>query len=85
MHPEYPCAHCIVSASLGAGLQAEIGSGVSPKLSSVSSTAAGAVRTWVRVSAFTQEVSVARIYDGVHYRNSTEVGIAMERRSANTR
>ena len=25
MHPEYPCAHCIVSASLGAVLQAEIG------------------------------------------------------------
>jgi hypothetical protein len=24
-----------------------------------------------------QEVAVARIYDGVHYRNSTEVGTAM--------
>jgi hypothetical protein len=77
MHPEYPCAHCIVSASLGAVLQAEIGSGPSPKLSSTSSTAGGAVRSWNSVSDFWLEVAVARIYDGVHYRNSTEVGTAM--------
>ena len=77
MHPEYPCAHCIVSASLGAVLEAEIGSGPVPKLSSASSTAGGAVRTWTSVGEFVQEVAVARIYDGVHYRNSTEVGTAM--------
>ena len=80
MHPEYPCAHCIVAASLGAVLQAEIGAGATPKLSSSSSTAAGAVRTWNSVSDFVQEVAVARIYDGVHYRNSTEVGAAMGQR-----
>jgi hypothetical protein len=80
MHPEYPCAHCIVSASLGAVLQAEIGTGVAPKLSSSSSTAAGAVRTWASVDEFVQEVAVARIYDGVHYRNSTEVGGDMGRK-----
>ena len=77
MHPEYPCAHCIVSASLGAVLQAELGSAPAPKLSSASSTAGGAVRTWTRVEDFVQEVAVARIYDGVHYRYSTEVGSAM--------
>ncbi|PYN24180.1 MAG: PA-phosphatase [Candidatus Rokuibacteriota bacterium] len=77
MHPEYPCAHCIVSASLGAVLQAELGSGPTPKLSSASSTAGGAVRTWTSVADFVQEVALARIYDGVHYRNSTEVGTAM--------
>jgi hypothetical protein len=77
MHPEYPCAHCIVSGALGAVLQAEIGTGPVPKLSSASSTAGGAVRTWTSVGDFVQEVAVARIYDGVHYRNSTEVGTAM--------
>src|SRR4029453_7509411 len=56
MHPEYPCAHCIVSGALGAGL--------TPPLSSASSTAGGAVRTWTRVSDFTQEVALARILDG---------------------
>jgi len=77
MHPEYPCAHCIVSASLGAVLAAEIGSGPAPKLSSASSTAGGATRTWNSVDEFVTEVAVARIYDGVHYRNSAEVGTAM--------
>jgi hypothetical protein len=77
MHPEYPCAHCIVSASLGAVLEAELGGRPSPKLSSASSTAGGAVRTWASVGEFVQEVAVARIHDGVHYRNSTEVGTGM--------
>ena len=77
MHPEYPCAHCIVSGALGAVLTAEISTGPTPTLSSASSTAGGAVRTWTRVSDFTQEVALARILDGVHYRNSTEVGTAM--------
>jgi PAP2 superfamily len=80
MHPEYPCAHCIVSASLGAVLAVEIGSGATPKLSSASSTAGGAVRTWATVADFVKEVAEARIYDGVHYRNSTEVGTAMGRK-----
>ena len=79
MHPEYPCAHCIVSASLGAVLREEIATGPSPTLSSASPTAGGAVRTWARVDDFVQEVAVARIYDGVHYRFSTEVGSAMGR------
>src|SRR5438105_5991007 len=77
MHPEYPCAHCIVSSALGAVLVAEIATGPVPKLSSTSSTAGGAVRTWSSVSDFTQEVAMARILDGVHYRNSTEIGMAM--------
>src|SRR5205823_1170702 len=77
MHPEYPCAHCIVSASLGAVLEAELGQGPVPKLSSASSTAGGVVRTWGSVGDFVQEVAVARIYDGVHYRNSAEVGTAL--------
>jgi hypothetical protein len=77
LHPEYPCAHCIVSASLGAVLAAEIGAGPAPKLSSSSHTAGGAVRTWASVDDFVQEVAVARIYDGVHYRFSTDVGTAM--------
>jgi hypothetical protein len=29
------------------------------------------------VGEFVSEVAVARIYDGVHYRNSSEVGSAM--------
>ena len=77
MHPEYPCAHCILSGAIGTVLQAEIGSGPMPTLTTSSPTANGATRSWTSIEAFMQEVANARIYDGVHYRNSTEVGTAM--------
>ena len=77
MHPEYPCAHCIVAASLAAVLQAEVGDGPMPTLTTTSPTAPGVVRSWTRVDDLVQEMSNARIYDGVHYRTSTEVGAAM--------
>jgi len=77
MHPEYPCAHCIVSAAVGTVLQADIGAGPTPTLTTTSPTAKGAARSWTKIDDFMQEVANARIYDGVHYRNSTEVGTAM--------
>lgn len=80
MHPEYPCAHCIVSAAVGAILEAWIGDRPSPLLRSTSPTAGGAERTWTSPADFVREVSEARICAGVHYRNSTEVGQAMGRR-----
>lgn len=79
MHPEYPCAHCIVAATVGTVLQAEIGNGPTPTLSTTSDSAKGASRQWTKIEDFIQEVSNARIYDGVHFRNSTEVGTAMGR------
>lgn len=77
MHPEYPCAHCIVSGAVGAVLQAEIGTGPIPLLTTTSHAAGGVARNWTRIDDFVREVSNARIYDGVHYRNSGEVGAAM--------
>ncbi|MEW6332130.1 MAG: vanadium-dependent haloperoxidase [Pseudomonadota bacterium] len=77
MHPEYPCAHCIISGSVGAVLKAEIGNGPAPVLTTASPTANGATRSWTKVDDFVQEVANARVYDGVHYRTSTEVGTAM--------
>jgi hypothetical protein len=77
MHPEYPCAHCMVSAAVGTVLRAEIGDGPMPTLSTSSPTAGGASRSWARIDDLLQEVDNARIYDGVHFRNSTEVGTAM--------
>jgi hypothetical protein len=77
MHPEYPCAHCISAATVGAVLQAEIGSGPTPTLSTTNSTPPGVVRSWAQIGDLVQEVIEARIYAGVHYRTSTEVGTAM--------
>jgi hypothetical protein len=58
-------------------LQAEIGTSPMPTLTTTSGTAQGAARSWSTIDDFMQEVAQARIYDGVHYRNSTEVGTAM--------
>jgi hypothetical protein len=77
MHPEYPCAHCTVAGAVGTVLQAEIGTGPMPTLTTTSYTAKGATRSWSKLDDFMQEVAQARIYDGVHYRTSTEVGMAM--------
>jgi hypothetical protein len=77
MHPEYPCAHCVLSSAVGTVLQAEVGSAAMPVLSTSSPTAKGATRSWTNTADFMQEVALARIYDGVHYRNSTVVGSAI--------
>jgi pimeloyl-ACP methyl ester carboxylesterase len=77
LHPEYPCAHCILASTIGTVLEAEIGAGATPTLRTRSPTAPGVVRSWTRIDDFVQEVADARIYDGVHYRNSTRVGLAM--------
>ena len=37
-------------------------------------------RSWTSFDAFAQEVANGRIYDGVHFRFSTEAGTAMGRR-----
>jgi hypothetical protein len=80
MHPEYPCAHCIVAGAVGAVLEAEAGGRPLPALSTTSPAVPGRPRRWRTVGDFTREVENARIYDGVHYRHSTEVGTAMGRR-----
>ena len=79
MHPEYPCAHCIVSSTIGTVLKGELGNGAVPVLATTSYTADGVRREWTTIDDFVKEVSEARICDGVHFRNSTEVGVAMGR------
>ena len=79
MHPEYPCAHCISAAAVGAVLEAEFGSGRVPATSMTSPTAPGAMRRFERIADYVKEVDNARIWGGIHYRNSTEVGERMGR------
>lgn len=76
MHPEYPCAHCILAATVGTVLEAQ---GALPKLITSSPSAAGLTRSWATPEAFIQEVLTARIVAGVHFRNSAETGMAMGR------
>jgi hypothetical protein len=73
MHPEYPCAHCILAASLAGVVETVFGTPEIPEVSSTSQTAPGVVHRWTNVRAFTDEVSQARISAGFHYRFSTKV------------
>jgi len=45
-----------------------------------SPTAPGVTRRWERIKDYGQEVDNARIWGGIHYRTSTEVGEAMGRK-----
>jgi hypothetical protein len=58
-------------------IRAEVGREPLPILISTSNTAPGVNRQWTRTEDVVKEVSEARILDGVHYRNSTEVGNRM--------
>jgi hypothetical protein len=78
LHPEYPCAHCITQSSVATMLQAAFGDDI-PEVTLTSSSAPGVTRRVTRLSAYVDEVVNARIYDGVHYRTSGEVGAAMGR------
>ncbi len=77
LHPEYPCAHCAIASTIATVIRAEIGHGSLPTLMSTSNTAPGVTRQWTRTEDVVREVSEARILDGVHYRNSTQVGNRM--------
>jgi hypothetical protein len=81
MHPEYPCAHCIVAAAVSTVLQNVAGNDVG-EFTLASPTAPGVTHKWTRLQDYSDEVSNARIYSGFHYRFSTEVGKDMGRKIA---
>jgi hypothetical protein len=80
MHPEYPCAHCIVSQAAATTIEAVLGSAVVPELVMTSPTAPGATHRYTDMRAYADEVANARIWAGFHYRFSTVVGQDMGRR-----
>jgi PAP2 superfamily protein len=74
MHPEYPCAHCILSGSVAGVVKAALGTVDIPEIAITSPTAPSVTHRWTNVTAFTDEVANARIWAGFHYRFSTRVG-----------
>jgi hypothetical protein len=77
MHPEYPCAHCILSGSVAGVVKAMLGTVDIPEIAITSPTAPGVTHRWTNMTAFTDEVANARIWAGFHYRFSTRVGTDM--------
>jgi hypothetical protein len=81
MHPEYPCAHCITSMAAAAVLQSAFGNEI-PEVSMTSATAPGITRRWTRLQDYADEVAMARIYAGFHYRFSNAAAQDMGRKIA---
>jgi hypothetical protein len=74
MHPEYPCAHCIITGAMAGAITAILGTDEIPESELVSPTAPGVTHRYTNLHAFNNEVSAARIMAGFHWRFSTEVG-----------
>lgn len=80
LHPEYPCAHCITAAAVGAVLEARFGAGQVPPITMTSPTAPGSTRRWERIWDYVREVDDARVWGGIHFRTSTRAGEEMGRK-----
>jgi hypothetical protein len=80
MHPEYPCAHCILSGAVAGVVKAALGTEEIPEIAMTSPTAPGVTHRWTNMTAFTEEVANARIWAGFHYRSSTHTGTDMGRK-----
>src|SRR6516165_1100129 len=79
MHPEYPCAHCIISSAVASAIEAMLGTADIPEVAMTSPTAPGVTHRWTTLNAYADEVAAARIAAGFHYRFSTVVGQDMGR------
>jgi Vanadium chloroperoxidase N-terminal domain len=79
MHPEYPCAHCIVSSAVASAIETILGTADIPEVAMTSPTAPGVTHRWTNLNDYANEVAAARIAAGFHYRFSTVVGHDMGR------
>jgi hypothetical protein len=77
MHPEYPCAHCILSGTIAGVIRAAFGADDIPEIAITSTAAPGVTHRFTNMTAFVDEVANARIWSGFHYRFSTRVGTDM--------
>jgi hypothetical protein len=80
MHPEYPCAHCIISGAVASVIEAALGTADIPEVAMTSPTAPGVTHRWTNIRAYNDEISYARIWAGFHYRFSVRVGQDMGRK-----
>jgi hypothetical protein len=78
MHPEYPCAHCVNSAAFATVAFSFVGEGQPMVMRSAALPGQPpTTRTFRNARDLAAQVEDARVFGGVHYRNSTEVGTAM--------
>jgi hypothetical protein len=77
MHPEYPCAHCILSGTIAGIVKTELRSDDIPEIAITSTTLPDVTHRFTNVMDLAQEVANARICAGFHYRFSARAGTGM--------
>jgi PAP2 superfamily len=77
-HPEYPSGHSSVSSSIASVLESTLGDDGEP----IVVTMSGITRQWDTFDQVVQEVIDARVFSGIHFRNSDEVGARLGRQVA---
>ena len=78
-HPEYPSGHAAYGGTAEAVLAALAPSEHHEAFSAASATDGGATHTWTGWKAITTETIDARVWEGVHFRFSDEIGAQLGR------
>jgi hypothetical protein len=81
-HPEYISGHSTNSSAMGSMLAFLFGNNPGVTIIATSPTNPGFPRQWTEFSEGIDEVIEARIYSGIHYRTSDEVGARVGRQVA---
>ncbi len=70
-HPEYPCGHCNSAAAVGTVIDQEFGKSAPPLVLEMERAL---LRRYDTPQEYIDDVSISRIYAGVHYRFSVDAG-----------
>jgi membrane-associated phospholipid phosphatase len=81
-HPEYPSGHTTNSSAMAAVLSLVFGDAPGFTIAATSPQNVGFVRHWQMFDEGVQEVIDARVFSGIHFRTSDEVGARLGRQVA---
>lgn len=70
-HPEYPCGHCTSAGAVGAVIENEFGANAPPLVLEMEGSM---LRRYDTPQEYIDDVSISRLYAGVHYRFSIDAG-----------
>jgi hypothetical protein len=81
-HPEYPSGHSCFTGAVTEALKIFFGTNAIPLTISSTFAGAGPPRTFARLSEIRAEVADARVWAGLHFRNSMQEGFKLARKVA---
>jgi len=82
-HPEYPSAHSTLSAANAEALTEVFGDDHAVTDNTFEYMWPGSTRSYSSFNAIAEEAGLSRLYGGIHYRNSIDVGLWQGRKVAN--